>query len=54
MINEITGQLNSKTLSTVQLHSTLAWKLILNKLPFCAFPFYHDYVILGKEKEPRL
>ena len=54
MINEITGQLNSKTLSTVLLHNTLTWKLIRNKLPFCAFPFYRDYVILGKEKKPRL
>ena len=54
MINEKTGQLNSKTLSTVCLHNTLAWKLIHNKLAFCAFSFYRDYVILGKEKEPRL
>ena len=47
MINEITGQLTSET---VQLHNTLAWKLIHNKLPFCTFPFYRDYVILGKIK----
>ena len=32
----------------------LSARLTHNKLPFCAFPFYRDYVIFGKEKEPRL